>query len=762
MGFHGATEIETPHLDRLAHSGVTFTNGYVAAPTCGPSRAGLITGRYPARFGTDYNWPFAPFDTAHGLPVEELTLAKRLRRAGYRTGFVGKWHLGAAPPFQPLVRGFDSFFGFLGGNRDYFRAETSPGTRPDLLPLLDGWGATGFTGYLTDALTDQAVDFIESDSSLLDSLGERAPLLDRVVGLFHRRKRAPFLLVLSYNAPHDPLQAPPELIEKYAHIADEDRRAYLAMVDSLDQGVGRVLNALESTGQRSNTVVFFLSDNGGVYPTPGRDYLTWADNAPFRGGKTSFHEGGIRVPFVASWPARWPRGATFEPMVISLDIAATALGVAGVAVHPKPPLDGVDLDPFVRGAASGVPHEALFWRYWTPEGRYTGYAIRVGDRKLVRRHYGRDHELFDLGADPGETHDLSLEEPETVERLADRWNAWNRGEPGRAIRHRSDLSERTRAVAQGDGRERRVLGRDGAVPDRNAGRPELRRGRGSGSRERSAGSSPAALPSRHPGEPRSPEPAKTDSGSAALLAPSRPGSAAGGLVSGCVAPTGIPPAIPESPLPGAGENPTRGSRRSTRRVGPVQPCLAGAGGAAPLVRARGRPGPPETAPGWRRASAPEPHRGAVGEDLGGGGHDHRGRDPQPDDRIGAERLGVLGHPRDRLLAALGHELRVGLDLAADDSLESGEEVAAEVAGADRVAAGDAEDFGDPGAGNLVGGGKDHRRILRNGSLERARIRSRTAPSRSSRTPSASPAVPRRTAIGTAASPRNPATNSQAP
>ncbi len=430
VGFHGATEIETPHLDRLAHSGVTFTNGYVAAPTCGPSRAGLITGRYPARFGTDYNWPFAPFDTAHGLPVEELTLAKRLRRAGYRTGFVGKWHLGAAPPFQPLVRGFDSFFGFLGGNRDYFRAETSPGTRPDLLPLLDGWGATGFTGYLTDALTDQAVDFIESDSSLLDSLGERAPLLDRVVGLFHRRKRAPFLLVLSYNAPHDPLQAPPELIEKYAHIADEDRRAYLAMVDSLDQGVGRVLNALESTGQRSNTVVFFLSDNGGVYPTPGRDYLTWADNAPFRGGKTSFHEGGIRVPFVASWPARWPRGATFEPMVISLDIAATALGVAGVAVHPKPPLDGVDLDPFVRGAASGVPHEALFWRYWTPEGRYTGYAIRVGDRKLVRRHYGRDHELFDLGADPGETHDLSLEEPETVERLADRWNAWNRANPG--------------------------------------------------------------------------------------------------------------------------------------------------------------------------------------------------------------------------------------------------------------------------------------------------------------------------------------------
>ena len=403
VSFNGATEIKTPNIDQLAKEGVIFANGYVAAPTCGPSRAGLMTGRYPARFGMELNLAYAPFDPDHGLPVEETTFATYLQDSGYRTGLVGKWQLGAAPPFHPLNRGFDSFFGFLAGEHDYFRIDV---TRSPLhvgwLPLSDNRGAVGFTGYLTDALTERAVDFIREESE------------------------APFFLYLAYNAPHTPLQAPPELVKKYAHVADERRRVYLTMVDSLDYNVGQVLDALRETGQRDDTLVFFLSDNGGVYPRPSWENQTWADNSPFRGGKTSFHEGGISVTFVASWPARWPRGVTFEPMVISLDIAATALALAGVA-DPAQPLDGVNLDPFVRGEATGPPHDALFWRRVFPrDWSKTVYIVRAGDMKLIKATRDGDAALFDLRTDPGETRDRAGEKTDAVARLAALWNEWNR------------------------------------------------------------------------------------------------------------------------------------------------------------------------------------------------------------------------------------------------------------------------------------------------------------------------------------------------
>ncbi len=360
VSFNGATEIDTPHIDRLAREGVIFSNGYVAAPTCGPSRAGLMTGRYPAHFGMDSSFTYAPFDHAHGLPVGETTFATHLQNAGYRTGLVGKWHLGAAPPFHPLNWGFAYFFGFLAGHHDYFRIDV---TRSPLsvgrLSLSENRGAAGFTGYLTDALTERAIRFIQED------------------------QQAPFFLYLAYNAPHEPLQAPSVLTERYADVADENRRVYLAMVDSLDRNVGRVMDALRDTEQRDDTLVFFLSDNGGVYPSrPGQEHLTFADNTPFRGGKNSFYEGGIRVPFVASWPTRWPRGETFEPMVISLDIAATALAAAGVRTDPARPLDGVNLDPFVRGEAEPPVHEALFWRRVHQSGAHA-YAVRANDAKLV-------------------------------------------------------------------------------------------------------------------------------------------------------------------------------------------------------------------------------------------------------------------------------------------------------------------------------------------------------------------------------------------
>lgn len=400
LGYNGATEINTPNIDRLAKEGVAFSNGYVASPSCSPSRAGIMTGRYPARFGLEGNLTYAPFDNYHGLPVAEKTFASILQETGYRTGMVGKWHLGAGPPFHPLNRGFDSFQGFLGGGHHYFSvdANTSP-LNEYLVPISENGNSTGLPGYLTDVLTDYAIEFVKED-------GEQ-----------------PFFLYLSYNAPHGPLQAPDKLVRKYAHVQDPDRRTYLAMVDSLDQNVGRLITALEKTGERDNTLIFFLSDNGGV-KWLDQD-LDYADNSPLRAGKGSLHEGGIQVPFAASWPAGWPRGRTFEPMVISLDIAATAIALAGAAPDPDLPLDGVNLDPFIRETAQGAPHEALFWRmaasHWL-----RSYAVRAGDVKLVNTGPSGETALFDLRTDPGETHNLAREDPDTAARLARTWNDWNR------------------------------------------------------------------------------------------------------------------------------------------------------------------------------------------------------------------------------------------------------------------------------------------------------------------------------------------------
>ena len=388
VSFNGATEIQTTNIDRLANEGIVFNNGYVTYPTCSPSRAGLLTGRYQSRFGLEGNLAYMPFDKGLGMPLEETTFPTYLQEAGYRTGIVGKWQLGAAHHFTPLKRGFDYFFGFLGGGHDYWNIDASnPGSEYSV-PLVENKSTATFTGYLTDALTNKAIEFMEEEQD------------------------DPFFLYLAYNAPHDPYQAPSELVQKYRNIGDSDRRTYLAMVDSLDQNVGRVLKALEQSDQRDNTIVFFLSDNGGTQA---------GDNGPLRGGKGKFYEGGIRVPFVASWPARWPQGETYEPMVISLDIAATALEMAGATVTDDTrPLDGVNLDPFLRGEEVDPPHEALFWRHW----RTGGYAVRSGNMKLVKERTGEPM-LFDLDDDIGETRDLLASDAETASELASLWNEWN-------------------------------------------------------------------------------------------------------------------------------------------------------------------------------------------------------------------------------------------------------------------------------------------------------------------------------------------------
>lgn len=317
LGFTGSKEIQTPEIDKLAANGVIFKNGYVTHPYCGPSRAGLITGRYQARFGMEINASYSPFDPHTGLPVDEKTFATRLKPAGYRTGIIGKWHLGSAHPFHPNNRGFDYFYGFLSGGHDYFPHTVNThiplkqqngklnygANEGTYLPLLRNKNTAEFDEYLTTALSKDAARFVAQSTE-------------------------PFCLYLAYNAPHTPLQAPEETIAKYAHIENQKRRIYAAMIDSMDEGIGLVINALKESGKFENTLIFFLSDNGGALPQQWDSYSDFADNGPFKDGKTAFYEGGTHVPFIAHWPAGLPSGQTFEPVVSSLDITATAVALA--------------------------------------------------------------------------------------------------------------------------------------------------------------------------------------------------------------------------------------------------------------------------------------------------------------------------------------------------------------------------------------------------------------------------------------------------
>ena len=390
--------ISTPNLDRLANEGITFTNGYATSPMCSPSRAGLLTGRYPARFGMESNLAFNPFDKSLGLTTTETLLPTYLKSVGYATGIVGKWHLGMAKKFTPLERGFDDFFGFLGGSHHYLEVDASAPGNKLKQPLVDNTTPLGLNGYLTDVLTDKAIEFVTKE-----------------------RSAQPFFLYLSYNAPHSPYQAPMTLRYQIpSSVTDPETRKYLAMVLSVDQNVGRLLTALDQAEKRDNTIVFFLSDQGGISSGP-------MNNGDLREGKGSLYEGGLRVPFIASWPARWPQDQTFAPMVISLDITATVLDLALATVaDTNRPIDGVNLDPYLRGEQTGAPHETLFWRRAGKDSKIQ--AVRSCDLKLIQ-HDSQTPELYDLATDIGEeTNVASHDDYEgKAKELANLWNIWNEG-----------------------------------------------------------------------------------------------------------------------------------------------------------------------------------------------------------------------------------------------------------------------------------------------------------------------------------------------
>lgn len=395
VGFNGCKDIPTPNIDRIANEGVKFTNGYVSYAVCGPSRAGLMTGRYQDRFGFGRNPLFAPNDPNQGLPTSEETLASALDQVGYQTMAIGKWHLGAHKSQRPLNRGFDEFYGFLTGGHQYF---------PELWTLNDISGVDSqIAAYRTKLLKNDTR--VDEQEYLTDALSREA------VEFVERNAHQPFFLYLAYNAPHTPLQATEKYLSRFGHIENKRRKTYAAMVSAVDDGVGNLLNKLEELNIHENTMVFFLSDNGGPYKTNG------SINDPLREGKSSLYEGGIRVPFALKWPSKLGAGQVYDQPIISLDIFAIASNYA----HAKPinPLDGVNIIPYLTGEKSGSPHNQLFWRKFDSKS----FAVREGNMKLVSMD-GGDEELYNLNDDIGESHQLdNNDEHQKLKKLSEVWKA---------------------------------------------------------------------------------------------------------------------------------------------------------------------------------------------------------------------------------------------------------------------------------------------------------------------------------------------------
>lgn len=379
LGVYGGKDVPTPHIDSIARDGVRFTDGYVSCPVCAPTRAGLMTGRYQERFGLELNPGPPPGQPGYGLPLEEATIAERLKPLGYATGMVGKWHLGYTTDRAPNARGFDEFFGFLAGSDAYLPPRPSP--------ILRNTTVVQEPAYLTDAFAREAAGYI----------GKHAA--------------EPFFLYFAPNAVHNPAEATEKYLARFPNLTGR-RRTFAAQLSALDDAVGEVLQALREQKLEQDTLVVFLSDNGG--PTP----QTSSANGPLRGTKGQVYEGGTRVPFMAKWPGHIKAGQVYREPVISLDLHPTFVKAAGGSAQPQWRLDGVDLLSWLDGKQSGRPHETLYWRFGDQ------WAIRQGDWKLLSPRTGTP-ELYHLSEDLGEAHDLAAQEPARAKALQEAWQAWS-------------------------------------------------------------------------------------------------------------------------------------------------------------------------------------------------------------------------------------------------------------------------------------------------------------------------------------------------
>ena len=372
---HSPPEVSTPNIDALAYSSIICTQGYTSGHVCSPTRAGLMTGRYQQRFGI-----YTAGEGGSGVPLDEVFIPQRLKSAGYVSGAFGKWHLGLTKEYHAMNRGFDEFYGFMGrGAHPYF-------DHSDMNhPIYRGLKPIREQGYLTTRITEEAVDFIR------------------------RHNEDPFFLYVAYNAVHSPPEAPKEDIKQVT--GDKTRDTLMAMIKHLDLGIGAIVKSLKAHNIFDNTLLVFLTDNGG-------SSAMHAKNTPLRGFKQMDYEGGIHVPFIVSWPAQLQGGQKCDVPLWSIDLFATALDAAGLPMPKDKPLDGKSILPAIRGETDQL-HDQL---YWSSAGDKGKWAIRSGNWKLVAEK--ERIELFDLEKDPGETTELSASFPKVVIELTDKYNAW--------------------------------------------------------------------------------------------------------------------------------------------------------------------------------------------------------------------------------------------------------------------------------------------------------------------------------------------------
>ena len=381
FGFMGSKDIRSPHIDHLCAQGIQLTNAYVSASVSGPSRAGILSGRYQQRFGYECNLG----DTL-GLDLNVQTIGDVFRQQGYATACIGKWHQGNAPEYHPNRRGFDYFYGFIAGGRHYFYEpdrDDKPGSVRNL--QLNGVQQK-FDGYLTDVLADGAINFL-------------------------RQNDKPFMMYLAFNAVHTPLQATEADLARFPN---HPRRLLAAMTWAVDRAIGKVVHYLETSGLMDNTLIFFLSDNGGAHDNQSCTY-------PLKGFKGNKYEGGIRVPFFVVWKNHLKEGIRFDGLTSSLDIFATAASAAGIQIDTlSQPLDGVNLLPYFTQERVGDPHEKLFWR------KDQMAAVRIGDYKLIRVK-GVGERLYDLSQDQQEVVDLCKQHKRQQKHLRKELEHWEEG-----------------------------------------------------------------------------------------------------------------------------------------------------------------------------------------------------------------------------------------------------------------------------------------------------------------------------------------------
>ncbi|WOH38710.1 sulfatase-like hydrolase/transferase [Thalassotalea fonticola] len=411
VGYHGYNDVYTPNIDKLAKQGTQFSQAYVSASVCGPSRAGLISGVHQQKFGFYGNG-----ENTH-IPTSQPTIFERVKAHGYTTGAVGKWHIGDDEG-HPLKRGTDFYYGFLNGAHDYYKSSNEPQAKKSLAPIYRNYEKEPpiqeSNGYLTEMFTNEAVSFID------------------------RSADKPFLLYLAYNAVHHPWDVPQKYLERLKHLkTDKERKLFAGMLLAMDDGVGAVLQSLKRNGVDENTLVFFMSDNGsprgqGLVPPKKkkRGQTVMSSPGPFNGFKGDTYEGGIRVPFVMRWPNKIPENQTYAQPVLNLDIVKTTLAAIGMKESKKGlPLDGIDLLPYITNKNKADLTRVMYWR------RDEDYAIRDGKWKLTFNDESgpKTIQLFDLENDIEEFHDLSRQFPKIAQQLQNKFDQWDSSLPDNAF-----------------------------------------------------------------------------------------------------------------------------------------------------------------------------------------------------------------------------------------------------------------------------------------------------------------------------------------